>query len=60
TGRQRWRPSNGAQSYMATEAREPDSEWSLVGIEKDDEFIPADPENGGVDRFTTSWDPPID
>jgi hypothetical protein len=58
TGRQRWRPSNGAQSYMATEAREPDSEWELVGIERDDEFIPADPENGGVDRFTTSWDPP--
>lgn len=53
TGRQRWRPSNGAQSYMATEPRDPDSDWQLVGLEKDGEFIPADPENGGVDRFTT-------
>jgi hypothetical protein len=58
TERQRWRPSNGAQSYMATEAREPDSEWSLVGIEKDDEFFPANPDNGGVDRFTTGPIPP--
>ncbi|MDB9281786.1 hypothetical protein PN415_18365 [Halorubrum ezzemoulense] len=58
TGRQRWRPSNGAQSYMATEPREPDSEWSVVGVEVDGEFRPADPENGGVDRFTTGTDPP--
>ena len=60
TERQRWRPSNGAQEYMATQPRESDSEWSLVGIEKDDEFHPADPENGGVDRFTTGTDPPPD
>jgi len=53
TGRQRWRPSNGAQQYMATDPRDPDSDWQLVGLEKDGEFIPADPENGGVDRFTT-------
>jgi hypothetical protein len=58
TERQRWRPSNGAQSYMATEAREPDSEWSLIGIEKDGEFLSADPNNGGVDRFTTGPIPP--
>ncbi|WP_180271826.1 hypothetical protein [Halorubrum persicum] len=59
TGRQRWRPSNGAQSYMATEAREPGTDWSVVGIEVDGEFRPADPENGGVDRFTTAGlDPP--
>jgi hypothetical protein len=59
TGRQRWRPSNGAQSYMATEPRDPDSEWSLVGIEKDGEFHPAEPGGGGVDTFETStWDPP--
>ena len=53
TGRQRWRPSNGAQEYMATEPRAPGSDWQLVGLEKDGEFIPADPENGGVERFTT-------
>ena len=59
TGRQRWRPSNGAQQYMATNPRDPDSDWQLVGLEKDGEFIPADPENGGVDRFVTgSLDPP--
>ena len=38
TGKQRWRPSNGAQQYMRTEAREPDSEWEVIGIETDDEF----------------------
>jgi hypothetical protein len=53
TGRQRWRPSNGAQQYMATEPREPNSNWQLVGIEKDGEVIPVDPENGGVDTFVT-------
>jgi hypothetical protein len=58
TQRQRWRPSNGAQQYMKTEPKEPDSDWSLVGIEKDGEFVPADPENGGVDTFTTCTDPP--
>ena len=58
TGRQRWRPSEGAQEYMRTEPREPDSEWSLVGIEKDGEFYEADPESGGVDRFTTGSIPP--
>lgn len=59
TERQRWRPSNGAQQYMATEPRDPDSEWELVGIEKDGEFIPSSADGGGVKRFTTgSWDPP--
>jgi hypothetical protein len=58
TQRQRWRPSNGAQQYMKTEPKEPDSEWSLVGIDRDGEFVPADPENGGVDTFTTGTDPP--
>ena len=58
TGKRRWRPSNGAQQYMKTEPKEPDSEWELVGIERDGEVIPCDPSSGGVDRFTTSWDPP--
>lgn len=33
TGRQRWRPSNGAQSYMRTERSEPSAAWELIGIE---------------------------
>ena len=61
TGRQRWRPSNGAQSFMATESREEPSEYALVGIEKDGEFIPASADSGGVDTFTTtSWASPDD
>ena len=58
TEKRRWRPSDGAQQYMKTEPKEPDSDWELVGIERDGEMIPCDPENGGVDRFTASWDPP--
>lgn len=58
TGRQRWRPSNGAQSYMATEPRHEESEWHLVGIEKDMEFYPAESGSGGVETFVTSTDPP--
>jgi len=53
TGRQRWRPSNGAQEYMTYDPPETQGDWSLVGIEKDGEFIPAGAESGGVDRFTT-------
>ena len=60
TGRQRWRPSNGAQQHMATDPRDPDSDWQLVGIEKDGEVIPVDPENGGVDRFVTGSPNPPD
>jgi len=33
TGRQRWRPSNGAQEYMRTEVSEASDDWDLVGIE---------------------------
>ena len=68
TGRRRWRPSDGAQQYMKHEpdeeedAEEP-SEWELIGIEKDGEFLPAEAgESGGVTTFTTgpvdSSDPP--
>jgi hypothetical protein len=60
TGKQRWRPSNGAQEYMKTEPRDPDSEWEVIGIETDDEFHPTDGLGGGVDTFTTSTDPPPD
>jgi hypothetical protein len=59
TGRQRWRPSNGAQEYMAYEPPESVGDWSLVGIDDGEEVIPADGTGGGVDTFTTTtWDPP--
>jgi hypothetical protein len=62
TGKQRWRPSQGAQSYMASERSDDDdsaSEWSLHGIVRGTEFhrIRRD-DTGGVDRFVTSTDPP--
>ena len=60
TGKQRWRPSNGAQEYMKTEPREPDSEWDVIGIDDGEEFHPVTEEAGGVDTFTTSTDPPPD
>ena len=53
TNRQRWRPSNGAQQHMATDPRDPDSDWQLVGIETNGEFIPCDNKGGGVDTFVT-------
>ena len=37
-----------------------DSDWQLVGIETNGEFIPADPENGGVDTFVTGSPNPPD
>jgi len=59
TNRQRWRPCSTAQSLMAYSAPDTATDWQLVGLEKDGEFIPADPENGGVDTFVTgSLDPP--
>jgi hypothetical protein len=60
TQRQRWRPSNGAQSYMTHEPEVDDDgeEWHLEGIERDGEFIPCEP-GGGVATFETStFDPP--
>ena len=63
TGKQRWRPSQGAQSYMASETPEdPDSgesPWKLKGIRSGTEWHPCEDATGGVDRFTTSsLDPP--
>jgi hypothetical protein len=62
TGKQRWRPSQGAQSYMASERPDDDesaSEWSLHGVVRGTEFhrVQRD-DTGGVDRFTTSTYPP--
>ena len=58
TGKQRWRPSNGAQAYMKTEPREPDSDWDVIGVDDGEEFHPVVDNCGGVDTFETSTDPP--
>jgi hypothetical protein len=64
TGKQRWRPSNGAQQYMKAYPKEdPDEEspWELAGMRRGTEYYPAVGDaQGGVDRFvtTTEWDPP--
>jgi hypothetical protein len=60
TNRQRWRPCSTAQQFMAYDPPETDTEWSLIGIEKDGEVIPCDSSSGGVSTFTTSTDPPPD
>ena len=63
SGAQSVRPDQRAQQWMKLEDDDGDDElsvWELVGVERDGEFIPAgdQPERGGVDRFTTAWDPP--
>jgi hypothetical protein len=63
TGRRRWRPSEGANEYMKTEEREPDSDWELVGYEKAGTFHRVhenDDKTGGVEKFTTRSRPPPD
>jgi hypothetical protein len=63
TGRQRWRPSNGAQEYMATNTSPPDPTWELVGIEDNaGELHEVGEGGGGVTKLET-WmvdgtDPP--
>ena len=55
TGKQRWRPSNGAQSYMAAyPSSDDETEWELVGVRSGTEYYPAVSSGGGVDRFETS------
>ena len=62
TEKQRWRPSNGAQAYMASiqSDDEGESSWEMEGIVKGTEYHPVMGDTGGVDRFTTSTDPPPD
>ena len=58
TGRQRWRPSQGAQQYMKTNAGESLGDWELVAVETEEgEIRPAVP-GAGVETFVTSTDPP--
>jgi hypothetical protein len=59
TNRQRWRPCSTAQSLMAYSGPDTATDWQLVGIERDGEFIPCDGTRGGVDTFVTgSANPP--
>jgi len=59
TGKQRWRPSNGAQAYMsAYQSDDETTEWELVGIRSGTEYYPTTARGGGVDRFVTTWDNP--
>jgi hypothetical protein len=60
TGTQSVRPDQRAQQWMKLDDGGDDaSEWELIGVEQDGEFIPAsDPGGGGVSTFTTGWDPP--
>ena len=56
TGKQRWRPSQGAQRYMATNrGGEGDgfTEWEFIGIEDGDGELHECPPGDGVDRRTT-------
>jgi len=64
TGRQRWRPSQGAQEMMATETRDGDSEWEFIGIEDETGEV-HEVSGGGVTRLTTvsgrqGPDPPVE
>ena len=57
TGRQRWRPSNGAQEYMGYDPSLLEPEWELVGVTYDggETVEPLNPHGGGVDWVET-WD----
>ncbi|QCS40802.1 hypothetical protein FEJ81_00010 (plasmid) [Natrinema versiforme] len=58
TGKRRWRPSQGAQEYMATNRSDPVlSDWELVAIEDGDgEEYDVSGAGGGVTRLTTCTD----
>jgi hypothetical protein len=58
TERQRWRPCQTAQQIMSLDQPEPSDEWELVAVEIDGDRREVDPDQGGVDRFETGYDPP--
>lgn len=63
TQKRRWRPSMGAQEYMAANRNEDGlSEWELIGVrDGDGDLHPAQSAGGGVKTFTTTSrgnDPP--
>ena len=58
TGKRRWRPSRGAQEYMATNRGDDEgvSEWELVGMKDANGDVHEVAEGaGGVSRFTTDY-----
>lgn len=58
TEAQRWRPCSDAQQIMAADQPAPSDDWELVAVEIDGDRQEVDPDQGGVDRFTTGFDPP--
>ena len=61
TGSQSVRPDQQAQQWMKDDDDDDqgESDWFLAGVERGDEFYPADPDaSGGVKRFITGTDPP--
>jgi hypothetical protein len=58
TGKRRWRPSQGAQEYMATNRSDAVlSDWELVAIEDGEgEEYDVSGAGGGVTRLTTCTD----
>jgi len=57
---QAWRPSNGAQQYMATERRDDCTEWELVAIEDGDGDRHEVFGGGGVVSTGVTMKPPPD
>jgi Putative rep protein (DUF1424). len=60
TNRQRWRPCSTAQFLMAYSGPDTATDWQVVGIETNGEFIPCDGTRGGVDTFVTGSQYPPD
>jgi hypothetical protein len=56
TGKRRWQPSQGAQSYMATNRGGDVSLWEFVGIEDGDGEIHDAPSGGTVATIETATD----
>jgi hypothetical protein len=56
TEKQRWRPSNGAQSYMATASVDDTTTWEFVGIEDGEGEFHEATTGGGVTRMETATD----
>jgi hypothetical protein len=56
TGKRRWQPSQGAQSYMATNRSDDVSLWEFVGIEDGDGEIHEGAAGGTVTTLETATD----
>lgn len=61
TGRQRWRPCQQAQKFMAYDGPEQNTDWEFIGIEDaSGEFHEVSEGSGGVSRFVTGSGLPPD